>query len=379
MRSADPRSRVTAGLGWRGALALGALAGAAALGVGWYATARARSSGRAPASSAAAAGERGAGVGAARRAVAAGRAGLADGSGEPAASLSALGAVESAYVAQGPGDAPFDPALDREVIRALDSEHPAVVARALAAARLPMVAGRPGEELLAAVLRLAASDQPPARRQAALQALGSLRPSQRSPAWLERFEAALRAPEPQVIATALEVLLGSPRAWQERAELRARWVPLVTGLVGHPDPGIRGRALGLLGALDGAAARALARAALRDPHPFVRAVGCDVLGQTDEAAYIHDLMPLVEDRAEARYDLVGFTSLDGQPGSVPHAVPGRRRVAEAALFAVETLADGAVRLPFGGREGADERLELSIQSARAWYARERARLPAPLP
>jgi|GEM_PF-6656803 len=376
VRSADPRARATARHRRRGALALAAFALAAALGLGWYATSRARSPSRSPAPSATTAGTHGADAGPARRAVAAERAG---GGGDPAAILSALAAVEAAYVAQGPGDAPFDPALDREVLRALDSEQPAVVARALAAARVPMVAGRPGQELVAAVLRLAAEDQSPARRQAALQALGSLRPSQRSPAWLERFEAALRAPQPEVVATALEVLLASPRAWQERAALRARWLPRVTGLVGHPDPGIRGRALGLLGSLDGAAARPLARAALRDPHPFVRAVGCDVLGQTDEAAYIHELMPLGEDRAEARYDLVGWSRRDGQPGSVPHAGPGRRRVAEAARFAVETLADGAIRLPFGGREGADERLEVGIQSARAWYARERARLPAPLP
>lgn len=365
---------------WLAALGLTALP--LALGVGWHLARPSAATSEASAPSAATSGARSAEYLAPLGAAPAdGRAPLADASDDPAATLAALAAIEAAYVARAPGDDPFPPELDREVLRQLGAEHPAVVAKALVAARVPMLAGRPSEELVAIVSGLATAAQPPERRQAALEALSSLRPSQRTPAWLELFEATLRAPEPQLVATALESLLGSPRVWQDRAELRARWSPILTALAGHSDPGIRGRALAVLALLDGGAAstRARARAALRDPHPYVRAVGCDVLGQTDEAAYVHDLIPLVGDLAEARYDLGGWTRLDGQPGSLPHAVPGRPHVAEAALYAVETLADGAIRLPFGGREGAAERLQLSIRSAQQWYGQERSRLPSPLP
>lgn len=306
---------------------------------------------------------------------------LAGDSKDPAVIVAALDAVQARYVSQAARHEPFDEALDRTLQNRLRSAHPAVVAKALSVATVPLIAGSPGEKLVRAVSELAEPDQAPERRQAALQTLNSIRPSERSSEWFQLFETALRAREPQVVTTALEMLLLSPRAWQNRTDLRRRWVPIVSGLVTHADPGVRGRALALLGLLDpaGAGTRALARRALRDSYPYVRAVGCDVLERTGEAAYIHDVIPLLSDPSVATYDLTGWTRLDGGPGHEEHVLPGRRLVAEAALHAVQTLAGGAVLLPFGGPEGSAAQLADSIRRAQEWYTSERARLPAPLP
>lgn len=305
---------------------------------------------------------------------------VTSGDGSPGNELE-LALIEADYVerlARGEG---ADPGLDQALTRGLQDEDPVVVARALAVASLPFVAGVADPSLVTAIAELAVPTQPVARRQAALVALSSLRPSQRSREVLERFGGALQAPEPPVITTALRALLDSPRAWERERDLRASWAPIVIELTEHPDPGVRGRALALSSLLDetGEQSQARARRALRDAHPYVRAVGCDILGRRGQQAHVHDLIPLVADLAEARYELTGWRGLDGEPAALSHTLPGRDLVADAALHAVATLAAGDLELSLGGRGSTAVSLQSSIARAQAWYAVARPRLPSPLP
>jgi hypothetical protein len=139
----------------------------------------------------------------------------------------------------------------------------------------------------------------------------------------------------------------------------------------------------------------LVRKALTDPHPYVRGVAAAALGvgPLGREADIHLLMPLVEDYAEARVTLAGPVGLDGKAVSLPLLVPGRRLVAESALFSVRRLALGPPpeapvpeqsstiswksppMLTIGGREAGVELVKENAARMRAWYDSEKAKLP----
>lgn len=184
-------------------------------------------------------------------------------------------------------------------------------------------------------------------------------------------------------------------------------------MVAHADPGVRGRALDLLAGqawlAEPAVLAARAREGLADAHPYVRAQAADVLARMRQVPAIHRLMHLVDDMQVARYDCVGWTTLDGSAGRLEHTLSGRRRVAEAALFAIRTLSaldqtagnqpaqdqaasdpgasaqhsesqyskrrDSSVLvLTIGGPHQSDEDVSKNAEVAKAWYQAARARI-----
>jgi hypothetical protein len=158
-----------------------------------------------------------------------------------------------------------------------------------------------------------------ARRFAALEALNLLPPDRRLPEVLAGLEAALDAREPQLLCSALFALQHSGPSFSSAgkpATLEGR----VAALTAHDDPAVRGRAFGLLSALawlsEPAAKRRSLETALRDAHPFVRAVAAEALGQAGSFEAVPALLLVTEDTAAARYELGGFTTLEGSPGSL---------------------------------------------------------------
>src|SRR5690606_21003158 len=155
----------------------------------------------------------------------------------------------------------------------------------------------------------------------------------------------------------------------------------IADLTNHSDPGVRGRALGLLAKFDGLVAPAerveLLRAALEAEEPYVRAAAADTAGRIGATEVIPRLLALTEDLAVARYDLTGWTNLGGEPGRLLHAVPGRQLVAEAALHALATLSRGELVLAMSGPRQSPEEIRINAERARAWRHARAADLSAP--
>jgi hypothetical protein len=310
---------------------------------------------------------------------------LADTSGDPRVIEAALREVLSTYSSRSSQKRAPDAELDRVLIRHVHASQPSVAAAALEAARLPLMTEQPSEALTSSIVELAKPERDPARRQAALVALNLIRPDRRAPHVLASFEQALAAREPQIVSAGLLALSQSGSSLLVMPEpTRARVAARVLELAAALDPGVRGRSLAVFAELDWLASLAaryeLGARRLRDAHPYVRAQAADLLLRCREPAAIHALIALVGDLAEARYELTGFAELDGSPGTLVHVVPGRRRVAEAALLSIVPLSQSVPRLTplfltLGGRVRDEASVLQNAEVARSWYRAEAARIP----
>jgi hypothetical protein len=124
---------------------------------------------------------------------------------------------------------------------------------------------------------------------------------------------------------------------------------------------------------------AAAKRALADRHAYVRARGADLVARCGKSGGIHLLIEHVGDLTLARYELRGWSQLDGSPGTFVHELPGRKRVAEAALVAIRSLSesiDGVspLTLRLGRQPNNDLVLENAV-IARAWYGAHRGLIP----
>jgi hypothetical protein len=310
---------------------------------------------------------------------------LAETSDDPHVISAALREVLTTYSSRSKLKPAPDAALERVLLKHVRSGDPTVAAAALVAARVPLMTERPSEALVNAIVESTTPDSGSSRRYAAFEALDLLRPDRRTPAVLDAFEQALSSPEPYLVSRALlafsqsgPALLLLPEA--DRARLGTRVLALGT----HPDPGVRGRALAVLSELDWLVparvrlATALER--LGDAHPYVRAEAAELARRCREPLSIHALIQLVSDLAPARYELAGFSLLDGGAGSSVHLLPGRPTVAEAALLAVLSLSQEApgvtpLTLTLSGRQAPTSLVLQNAELARAWYQNEASRLP----
>jgi hypothetical protein len=303
---------------------------------------------------------------------------------EPLVVEASLDAIQSAYSSRSSRKEAPDADLDRVLLKHLRSSRSGAASAAFRAARIPLMTEQPGAELISGLAELARTAEAP-RRLAALEALDLIRPDNRGPEVLETFESALSAREAELVSTALFALAQSePSLRLEREQAPRRLGSRLLALTGHSDPGVRGRALAALAELDGIAeAEAKSTQAaklLADGHPYVRAQAADALARLGATWAIHRLIELVEDVSPAFYELTGWTALDGHAGRLVHELPGRKRVAEAALYAIQSLgasteqAGGAFELSLG-RSQNEGALRENAERAKAWYARARASLP----
>ncbi len=280
-----------------------------------------------------------------------------------------LRAISSAYSSRSALKETPDADLDRVLLKYLASDDPALVLQALEAARIPLMMESPSEELTDAFIHMAASDQPPARRHAAVEALHLLPPGARPHQATNALVTTLAAPQAHLVSAALLALEQTdPSLLPDPARrlLGAR----IPELTNHSDPGVRGRALGLLAKFDGLVSPAerleLIRAALEADAPYVRAAAADAAGRVTATEVIPQLLAQAEDLAEARYELTGWTDLADEPGRLVHAVPGRQLVAEAALHALATLSRGELVLTMSGPRLSPEEVRTNAERARAW-------------
>jgi HEAT repeat protein len=294
---------------------------------------------------------------------------------------SSLEAILHAYSSRSSKKQAPDADLDQVLIKHLKADDLTIVAQALQAARIPLMSEAPSDSLLAALMQLASEKETPEKRLAALEALNLLAPSMRTEAVLGCFEEALRAPEWYVVSMALFALENSALSLGDPPGPSPALAARVTALTGHEDPAVRGRALSVLSALRWLTSHTerltFGLRGLSDPHPYVRAVAADLLGQNEMPEAVHALITHTRDLNEARID-VRFPRLDGSLSEMVHALPGRRRVADAALYALLALSTGELALTIGGPTQPEETLQQSAQIADAWYEKSKASLP-PLP
>jgi hypothetical protein len=274
--------------------------------------------------------------------------------------------------------------LEHALLRHVRSDSGVITRAALAAARVPLMTEAPGAELVSAIAEAAGPTQAPARRTLALETLNLIRPDRRGAEVLSVMEQALSAPQPEVVSQALFGLASSgpslvTLSQANRAELAKR----VSELVGHANPGIRGRALFVLaqiGDLVAADVRlATALQTLHDREPYVRAEAANLAGRCRAPRAIHALMAHVGDLAAARYDL-RFLDIEGRSSTAEHHLPGRPRVAEAALFSILALSrelpvPRQLELTLGGGVQAEARVLENAAGVRSWYAEVGARIP----
>lgn len=276
--------------------------------------------------------------------------------------------------------------LERALLKHLDSKEAEVLAAALTAAPIALLQGKGSSALSSRLLQLAQGDRPAPERAAALEALAAARLRPRPAEFTAAFTAALAAKEPHLVAIGLRSLAKGNASFPPGSPEHARLVELT----GHTDPGIRGEALRLLAlsrnAVDAAVLEKL-QGALRDEHAFVRAQACEALARVGEKSTIHALAPLLDDEAPSRYDLSGWTRVDGRPGVLRHRMRGRKLVRDSAAYAIaelsgEELASAATPEPPGkvdGKKKVDAKKKAKTPDAaavKAWYQRARSRIPA---
>jgi hypothetical protein len=303
---------------------------------------------------------------------------------DPQAIQAALSAVLTTYASRSTRKPVPGAELERALVRHVRSGSGGIARAAFAAARVPLMTDAPGAELVDAIVGAAAAGQAPARRTLALEALNLMRPNRRGAPVLAAMEQALSAAEPEVVSQALFALANSGRSLATLSQAtRLQLAQRVLELGGHPNPGVRGRALFVLAEVGdlvaGEARLAMALRQLRDAEPYVRAEAANLAGRCRAPRAIHALMAHIADLAAARYDL-SFVDIEGRASVAEHRVPGRPRVAESALFAILALSrelevGKALELPLGGGVQPEARVLENVASVRRWYAEQVAQIP----
>lgn len=303
---------------------------------------------------------------------------------DPRALEAALRSVLTTYASRSTRKPVPDAALEHAIARQLTAEDGAVARSAFAAARVPLMTEAASPALASAIASTVTPERTPARRTLALEALNLIRPDRRGAPVLAAIKQSLAAPEPEVVSQALFALAQSGPSLAalsdaDRAELAER----VQQLTLHHNPAVRGRALFALAEvaelgtpqvrLDSAVRH------LGDPLPYVRAEAANLAARSRDARAVHALLSYVGDLALARYELA-FIDIEGRPAVAEHAVPGRKRVAEAALFAILALSREATvskhfELTLRGSAESDARVLENAAIVRAWYGDVAAQLP----
>jgi hypothetical protein len=310
---------------------------------------------------------------------------IADTSEDPHVIAAALREVLTTYSSRSSQKPLPDAELERVLLKHVRSRDSLVYGAALSASRMPLMMANPSQELARAIADEAAPGSPTERRQAALEALMLLRPDWRGAPVLAAFEQALSAREPWLLSLALLALSQSAPSLTALPDAdRLRIARSVLELGAHTDPGVRGRSLLVLAEVEGLVSPAERFSAgelhLADPHGYVRAQAADLLARCREPMGIHALVPLVGDLSAARYVLAGFSLIDGSAGELLHEVPGRARVAEAALLALLSLSQGLAGvsplvLTLTGSAQSEALVLQNADIARAWYRSEADHVP----
>jgi HEAT repeat protein len=263
-------------------------------------------------------------------------------------------------------DADFIKVVNKHLV----SEDPKVALRALRAARTAITGKSANKELVDAVVSLKQKYADGPGRYALIDTLRVVSFDSRSEPVISVFVDSLNSKDAYVLSYALQALHRSTRSVKDTAAVNAKALSLAK----HEDPGVRGRAIELLGTTGKGDPAALAAvlAALEDPHAYVRSEAAESSARLRHAPAIHPLMKLVAQKEPNSYEITGFKQLDGSEGRLRHDGSAWGFVQDAAMNAVRSLSSGGLKLERLEPKNLAEGLAKNATATQEWYAKNKA-------
>lgn len=299
---------------------------------------------------------------------------LAATSASPTVQAAALFGMAEAFSPHGKARPRPDEDYLTTVRHRLQAPHPEVVGGALEAAHTALSGKTASAELTATLVAMATDKPTDVILFEVIRALSALSADNRTQTVTQVFRDALHDSRPaHVLALSLHALLRATRTVKRDDKLTST----LEELAQHADPAVRGRSIELLGALsphDPQLHKSL-KAALNDPHPYVRAEACEAAARLRHLSLIHPLMRLLHDQERAEYTLSGWSRLSGAPGTLQLRAGNRSEVRHAALQALRSLSAGELRLVRSDETEPQARLDDNISRALAWYEQRKSSLP----
>ncbi len=285
----------------------------------------------------------------------------------------ALSAMHVAYSTHSKRKATPDADYEAVVKYYLKSDNDAIVAAALLAARTG-ISGQDGlAGLIEPVIDLGARYPDGPGRFALIQTLQAVTASKRTEPLMAVYRNSLTSEHPYVQSAALQALYRSTRTINEPTSVKEQ----ALALLAHADPGVRGRAVELLGAIGGDDKSVIASVSksLDDSSGFVRAQACSALARLRHKPAIHKMMEMLADESSTRHDIRGFKQLDGRPGVLHHDGSPWSVVLDAAATSIRSLSGGELRFERVHPKQVTDGLQRNVAATRAWYKTAKARLP----
>jgi hypothetical protein len=131
---------------------------------------------------------------------------------------------------------------------------------------------------------------------------------------------------------------------------------------------MRGRAATALASI-GAADSATLHRMLKDPVPYVRAQACAALARANMSEDLADVLELASSTLVARYDIRGWTTLEGEPGCESHVSSSSGYLGESAATALLLLSHGQVKLEPVASKDIEGTLRRNQQLLARWVAK----------
>ncbi|TNE86533.1 MAG: HEAT repeat domain-containing protein [Deltaproteobacteria bacterium] len=287
----------------------------------------------------------------------------------------AAASLEGMYETWSDKDVKDKPAANEDyakvVLAYLDHSDPLLQARAIQAAKHLLRQGH--AETVAKIVGLAGKS--PAHTFDALDALSQVKDWGKDEAIAAVYVNALDG-ENYVASQALFRLETKAFSFVKKDEA----APKIKGLLGHADPGVRGRAaLAYAGfEKDKAAASEAIAPLLKDDNAFTRSAAARAIGNARATGLAGDLVGMLDDTAKNTYDIEGWKQLDGSDGRVHHDGSAWSRVDDAVLNGLRTMGgtNGSARLELTKvrHDHVDEDLAKCKEEAKAWYEANKDKL-----
>ncbi len=267
----------------------------------------------------------------------------------------------------------------KKVVRTrLSSKRKNILGRALEAVP-PAIAGKePDKNMIKILVRTLEKNTDASVRFGVIEAVSHVRLFQKDKSIAKALRKTLDDKEAFVVSQALFRL----RTSSQQLVLRDSFFQKTKELLGHQDPGVRGRATVFVARLakedEKQSLVALLEPLLQDKHAFVRSSAATALAQLGSLKSAHAMMALLDDSTRNTY-AIPFTQITGEKRKVHHDGSAWSRVDDAVLYALKTLTVPLKEKKFVYRkvEYKTEKKDIAeaIKDARKWYKRHKKSLP----
>lgn len=250
---------------------------------------------------------------------------------------SALSALPSLYSnREGVERRAVDAAYVAVVLRRLASDDPDILEGALIAADQGADVEPPDPALVAAMLKHVAPGRPPQARFLAMRGLASVKPLTAD--IQQAFLTSLEDDDPTMVALTLSSMNVYWGRFTDRGPLIAR----LREMTSSKHAGVRAKALAALTNVEETkphrdATTKIALEMLGDKHPLVRGEAVYALGSMQRIEHADKVLSMMNDEAEVKMEIEGWTGLDGSSAYKALLAPGAYTVTGTALRSLALL------------------------------------------